>query len=171
MNLIVLAFILIITVAQFGVHIKVEKGVDLVPVEIVNSPSGTVRVGSKFVPRTDRFVSLSYVKYPQRKFWMPASVVFGRAGDDDINEMIKDGVSVKRNVFLDTNTRKIIGVTKRGKSILSLYYHNSKLFRYGIGILIIVDIFMGLLMKHVNTKRQSAIMAAPEQDVTKSEDN
>lgn len=142
-NFIVLGFIAIILLAQFGVHIKVDKGVDLVP----------VKLGST----TERYVYLEYENNKQMSFWMPVSVVFGRTGEDEIIDMIKDGVSIKRNVFFNTKSNKVIGVTKSGKSPLSLYYHNSKLFRYGIWILIIVDVFVGFLIKSRNTKSQKTI--------------
>lgn len=142
-NFIVLGFIAIILLAQFGVHIKVDKGVDLVP----------VKLGST----TERYVYLEYENNEQMSFWMPVSVVFGRTGEDEIIDMIKDGVSIKRNVFFNTKSNKVIGVTKSGKSPLALYYHNSKLFRYGIWILIIVDVFVGFLIKSRNTKSQKTI--------------
>lgn len=145
-NFIVLGFIAIIMLAQFGVHIKVNQGVDLVPIEIGYSQS-TVHMNSKFVDVYEANVRFKYENNAQESFWIPASVVFGRAGEDEIKDMIEDGASIKRNVFLNTKSDKVIGVTKSGKSILSLYYCNSKFFRYGIWILIIVDIFVGLVIK------------------------
>ncbi|MBD5444255.1 MAG: hypothetical protein HDR29_01760 [Lachnospiraceae bacterium] len=150
-NFIVLGFIVFTLLAQFGVHIKVDNGVELVPIEIGSSQS-TVHINSKFVPVSERYVYLKYEKNAQKSFWMPASVVFGRADEDDIKDIIKDGDSIKRNVFFNTKSNKVIGVTKSGKSILSLYYYNSKMFRYGILLLIICDIFVGFLIKHNNTK-------------------
>ncbi|MCH5253612.1 MAG: hypothetical protein J1F41_01720, partial [Lachnospiraceae bacterium] len=70
----------------------------------------------------------------------------GRAGVDDIEDMIKDGDSMNGNVFYDAESNEVIGVTRSGKSILSLYYSNSKVFRYGIWILLLVDIFVGFLI-------------------------
>ena len=145
-NFIVLGFIAFTLLAQFGVHIKVDKDATLVPVEIGYSQS-TMHINSKFVLVSDCYVRLVYEKNTQKSFWMPASVVFGRAGDDDIKDMIKDGASIKRNVFYNTKTNKVVGVTKSGKSILSLYYCNSKMFRYGIWILILCDLFVGVLVK------------------------
>ena len=48
MNFIVLGFITFTLVAQFGVHIKVDKGMELIPIEIGYSQS-TVHINSKFV--------------------------------------------------------------------------------------------------------------------------
>lgn len=53
----------------------------------------------------------------------------------------------KRNVFFNKKSGEVIGVTKRGKTILSLYYYNSKMFRYGIYILILCDIFIVFLRR------------------------
>lgn len=64
----------------------------------------------------------------------------------DVKDMIKDGSPIKRNVFLNAGSNEVIGVTEHGKSTLSLYYYNSKLFRYGVWILVIVDIFVGFLI-------------------------
>ena len=78
---------------------------------------------------------------------MPTVVVFVRIGEDEIKDMIKDGGPIKRNVFFNTRTNEVIGVTKSGRSVLSLYYHNSNFFRNGIWILIGVDIFAALVIK------------------------
>ena len=151
-NFIVLGFIAVTLLAQFGVHIEVDKSVELVPVEIGYSQS-TRHINSKFVPVSERYVRLKYEKSAQKSFWASASVVFGRASVDDIEDMIKDGDSIKRNVFFNTKSNEVIGVTKSGKSILSLYYYNSKMFRYGIWILILCDIFVGFLVKFRIRKR------------------
>ena len=149
-NFIALGFIAFTLLAQFGIHIKVDQGVDLVPVEIGSSQS-TRHINSKFVLVSERYVRLKYEKNAQKSFWVPASVVFGRVSVDDIEDMIKDGDSIKRNVFYNTKSNKVIGVTKSGKSILSLYYYNSKMFRYGIWILILCDLFV--VIKSQNIKR------------------
>ena len=150
-NFIALGFIVFTLLAQFGVHIKVDEGVALVPVEIGVSQS-TRHINSKSVLVNERYVRLKYENDAQKSFWVPASVVFGRASDDDIEDMIKDGDSINRNVFFNTKSNEAIGITKSGKSILSLYYSNSKMFRYGIWILILVDIFVGVLVKSKNKK-------------------
>ena len=144
-NFIALGFIAFTLLAQFGVHIKVDAGVNLVPVEIGYSQS-TRHINSKFVPVSERYVRLKYENDAQMSFWVPASVAFGRAGVDDIEDMIKDGDSMNGNVFYDAESNEVIGVTRSGKSILSLYYSNSKVFRYGIWILLLVDIFVGFLI-------------------------
>ena len=144
-NFIVLGFIAIILLAQFGVHIKVDKGVNLVPTEIQYSQS-TQRVSEKTVYVSEGYVRLKYKNNAQKSFGVPASVVFGRARIDDIEDMIKDGESIKRNVFYNSKSNEVIGVTKSGISILSLYYCNSKIFRYGIWILFMVDIFVGFII-------------------------
>lgn len=151
-NVIVLGVIFIIMLAQFGVHIKVDKDVDLVPVEIGYSQDSTVRVTGKYVPVSRLYVKLRYENNEQKTFWLQASVVFGRAGEDDMKDMIKGGGPIKRNVFLNTGSNEVIGVTEHGKSILSLYYYNSRLFRHGIWILIIVDIFVGVLIKRLSKR-------------------
>lgn len=148
-NFIILGVIAFTLLAQFGVHIRVDKDVDLVPVEIGYSQS-TIHINSKFVHVPERYVNLQYKDNAQKWFWMPAAVVFGRAGEDEIKDMIKDGGPIKRNVFFNTRTNEVIGVTKSGRSVLSLYYHNSNFFRNGIWILIIVDIFVALVIKITN---------------------
>lgn len=145
-NLIALGFIAITLLVQFGVHIKVDEGVDLVPVEIGYSQSTKHLRERGVVYVSERYVRLTYKNNAQNSFWVPAAVVFGKASDHDIEAIINDGDSIKRNVFIDTESNEVIGVTKNGKSILSLYYFNSKMFRYGIWILISVDIFVGLLI-------------------------
>lgn len=151
-NLIVLGFIAFTLLAQFGVHIKVDEGVNLVPIEIGSSQS-TRHINSKSVLVSERYVHLKYENDKQVAFWVPVSVLFGRANDNDIEDIIRDGDSIKRNVFFNTKSKDVIGVTKSGKSILSLYYFNSKMFRYGIWILFLVDIFVGFLAKSKNKKR------------------
>lgn len=151
-NFIALGFIAFTLFAQFGVHIRIDKDVDMVPVEIGYSQS-TVHINSKFVDVYDRLVRLEYKNDTQMSFWIPASVVFGRASEDEIKDMIKDGDSIKRNAFINTRSKEVVGVTKRGRSILSLYYYNSKMFRYGILLLIIVDVFVGFLIKTVGLKK------------------
>ena len=144
-NFIALGFIAFILLAQFGVHIKVAEGVELVPVEIGYSQS-TERINGKSVRVSERYVRLQYEYDAQKLFWMPASVVFGSASDSDIKDMINDGDPINRNVFFNTKSNEVIGVTESGKSIFSLYYNNSKMFRYGIWILILCDIFVGFLL-------------------------
>ena len=150
-NFIALGFIAFTLLAQFGVHIKVDTDVDLIPVEIGHSQS-TRRVNSKFVLVSEGYVRLKYEENEQKSFWAPVSVVFGSTGVDDIEAMIKDGASIKGNVFFNTKSNKVIGVTTSGKSILSLYYYNSKMFRYGIWILILGNIFVGFLVKFKNRR-------------------
>lgn len=128
-NFIALGFITFTLLAQFGVHIN-----------------------SKFVDIYDRLVRLEYKNDAQKLFWMPASVAFGRTGENEIKDMIDDGDFIKRNVFINTRSNEVVGVTKRGGSKLSLYFYNSKMFRYGILLLMIVDIFVGFLIKINNTK-------------------
>ena len=152
-NFIVLGFIAITLLAQFGVHIEVDEGVDLVPVEIGYSQS-TRHIHNKNVLVSERYVRLMYENSEQKPFWAPASVVFGRADDDDIEEMINAGDPISLNVFYNTRSDKVVGVTKSGKSILSLYYFNSKMFRYGIWILLLVDIFVGVLIKSKNKNQR-----------------
>lgn len=150
-NLTVLGFIAFTLLAQFGVHIKVDEDVDVVPVEIGYGQS-TRRVNSRYVLVSERYVRLKYEDDAQMSFWVLASVVFGRTDVDDIEDMIKDGDSINLNVFYDAESNEVIGVTKSGKSILSLYYSNSKMFRYGIWILLLVDIFVGFLIISKNKK-------------------
>lgn len=152
-NLIALGFIAITLLVQFGVHIKVDEDVDLVPVEIGYSQSTKHLRGRGVVYVSEHYVRLTYENNAQNSFWVPASVVFGKANDHDIEAIINDGDSIKRNVFIDTESNEVIGVTKNGKSILSLYYSNSKMFRYGIWILILVDIFVGVLIISQKKKR------------------
>lgn len=152
-NLIAFTFITIISLAQFGVHITVDTDVDLIPVEINSG--------------RELYVQLTYENNAEKKFWMPASVVFGKTGKDDINGLIQAGDSIKRNVFLNTRSDQVVGVTKHGTSILSLYYYNGRLFRYGIWIMLIVDIFIGFLAirnhaKHKNTVDISQFRYDPE---------
>ncbi len=152
-NFIVLGFIAFTLLAQFGVHVRVDKGVNLIPVEIDSSQSTKyIRMHSKSIFVTERYVYLRYENEAQKPFWAPVSVVFGRAGEDEIKARIQEGDVIKRNVFINTKTNEAIGVTRNGTSILALYYHNSKMFRYGILILIIVDIFIGLLIQVRKTK-------------------
>lgn len=143
-NFIFLGFIVITLLAQFGVHIKVEKRVELIPVKMEYRDS-------------TRYIKLEYEDDPQESFWVTAFAVFGRASEREIKGMIYDGDSIKRNVFINTNSRKVIGVTENGKSLLSLYYYNSMMFRYGILILIIGDIFIITVKAIHNKKSKKAI--------------
>lgn len=154
-NFIVLGFIGFTLLAQFGVHIKVDKDVDLVPDEIqyVQSTQYMRRQGVAYA--SECYVRLKYKRNTKILFWVPASAVFGRVSDDDIKDMIEDGASIKRNVFFNTKSDEVIGVTKSGKTILSLYYSNSKIFRYGIWILILCDLFVGFFIKTQNKKNKS----------------
>ena len=155
-NFIVLGFIAITLLVQFGVHIKVDEDVDLIPVEIGYSQS-TRHINSKFVSVSERYVRLKYENSSQKSFWVPADVVFGKAAVEKIEDMIKDGNSVKINVFYDTKSDEVVGVTNSGKSILSLYFYNSKVFRYGILILLLVDIFVGILIMFAHKKEQKTV--------------
>ena len=154
-NFIVLGFIAITLLVQFGVHIKVDEDVDLIPVEIGYSQS-TRHINSKFVSVSERYVRLKYENNAQKPFWVPADVVFGNADIEKIEDMIKDGNSIKINVFYDTKSDEVVGVTKSGKSILSLYFYNSKVFRYGILILLLVDIFVVLLIKFAKKRTKKS---------------
>lgn len=138
-NFIFLGFIVLTLLAQFGVHIRVEKRVELIPVKIEYRNS-------------TRYIKLEYEDDPQESFWAPVFAVFGRTSEREIKDIIYDGDPIKRNVFVNTNSRKIIGVTQSGKSILSLYYYNSKMFRYGILILLIGDIFI-VVVKAIHNKK------------------
>ena len=150
-NFIVLGFIAITLLVQFGVHIKVDEGVELIPVEIGYSQS-TRHINSKFVPISERYVRLKFESNVKKPFWVPADVVFGKAAVDEIEDMIKDGNSVKINVFYNTKSDEVVGVTNSGKSILSLYFYNSKVCRYGILILLLVDIFLVILIMFAHKK-------------------
>ena len=152
-NLIALGFIAITLLAQFGVHIKAEEGVELIPAEIGYSQS-TRPINGKIVPLSECYVRFKYESGEQKPFWVPASSAFRGASADDIEEMIKDGNSVKRNVFINTSSDEVIGVTESGSSILSLYYNNSKVFRYGIWILLFTDIFVAILTKSASKKKK-----------------
>ena len=151
-NFIVLGFIAITLLVQFGVHIKVDEDASLVPLEIgsVQSSQYIRRMGS--VQTSESYIRLRYENDEEKSFWMPASVVFGKIAYN-IEDMIKNGDSINRNVFINTKSDKVIGMTRSGKSILSLYYHNSMIFRYGIWILFFVDIFVGVLIVLNNKKR------------------
>lgn len=153
-NFVFLGFIIITLLAQFGVHIEVDEEVDLVPVKTEYSNS-------------TRYIKLEYERNAKKSFWIPASVVYGKAGEAELKDIIKDGDSIERNVFINTRSDKVIGVTKSGKSILSLYYYNSKMFRYGILILIICDIVIFLfkfihLIKSQKTTNMSQYWFFPE---------
>ena len=151
-NFIVQGFIGLTLLAQFGVHIKVDKDVDLVPDEIQYVQSTQYMRRRGIVNASECYVRLKYKRNTKISFWVTASAVFGRVSDDDIKDMIEDGASIKRNVFFNTNSDEVIGVSKSGKTLLSLYYSNSKIFRYGIWILFLCDLFVGLLIKTRNKK-------------------
>lgn len=153
-NLIALVFIAITLLVRFGVHIKVYEGADLIPVEIGYSQSAK-RIDGKIVHVSECYVRFRLENSEQKPFWVPAEAAFRGASVDDIEDMIKDGDSVKRNVFFNTGSDEVIGVTEGGKSILSLYYNNSKLFRYGIWILFFVDIFVAILIIFANKKKKT----------------
>ena len=55
--------------------------------------------------------------------------------------MIEEKVKITRNVFWNAESDKIIGITQNGKSRLALYYYNSKMFKYGILIIVLVNVF------------------------------
>ena len=153
-NLIALGFIAITLLVQFGVHIKVDEDVDLIPAETGYSQS-TRPINGKIVPVSECYVRFKYESGEQKPFWVPASSAFRGASVDDIEDMIKDGETVKRNVFINTSSDEVIGVTESGRSILSLYYNNSKIFRYGIWILLFADIFAVILVKSAGKKKKS----------------
>lgn len=140
-NFVFLGFIVITLLAQFGVHIEVDEDADLVPVKTEYWSSA-------------RYVQLEYEDNTQKSFWIPASVVYGKASEAELKHMIRDGDSIERNVFYHAGSDEVIGVTKNGKSILSLYYYNSEMFRYGILILIICDLVIFLLKWMCTTKSQ-----------------
>lgn len=143
-NFVFLGFIIITLLAQFGVHIEVDEDVDLVPVKTEYSNS-------------TRYIKLEYERNAKKSFWIPASVVYGKASEAELRRIIKDGDSIERNVFINTGSDKVVGVTKSGKSILSLYYYNSIMLRNGILILIICDIMI-FLFKFIHlTKSQKTI--------------
>ena len=148
-NLIFLGFIVFTLFAQFGVHIKVYTGVDLIPTEtqsVQSSRRGTIR-GQRSFYTYELYVRLIYKENPNEYFWLPSVSVFGRASDDEVKEIVKEGNTIKRNVFINTKSHEVIGVTKSGKSVLSLYYYNSKFFRYGLQVLILTDIFLALIIE------------------------
>ena len=105
-NFIALGYIAFTLLAQFGIHIKVDQGVNLVPVEIGYSQS-TRHINSNFVLIAERHERLKHENNAQKSIWVSASVVFKRASDDDIEDMIKYGDSIKRNVFIIQNTMKL----------------------------------------------------------------
>ena len=145
-NLIVLGFIVFTLFAQFGIHIKVYTGVDLIPTETQYVQSSRNMRGQGSIYTYELYVRLKYKGNTKEPFWLPASSVFGIASDDDVKDMVKDGNVIKRNVFINTKSHKVIGVTKHGRSVLSLYFYNSKMLRYGIPILIFGDILVGLII-------------------------
>ena len=145
-NLLALGFIGFTLLVQFGVHIKVHPSVDLIPTETQSVQSSRhSRTGSFYT--YELYVRLIYKEKPNEYFWLPSVSVFGRASDDEVKEIVKEGNTIKRNVFINTKSHEVIGVTKSGKSVLSLYYYNSKMFRYGLQMLILSDILLALIIE------------------------
>ena len=134
-NFIAIGFIMFTIFARFGTHIEVIKRVDCVPVDISYSKSVSARV-----------VLVKSDEDDMDSFWVNAKEIFGTDKERELKEMIEDKESVMLNVFINPQTHEVLGVTKNGTSRLALIYHNHKLLKYGIFILLGVDVFLLVLI-------------------------
>lgn len=134
-NFIAIGFIMFTIFARFGTHIEVIKRVDCVPVDISYSKSVSARV-----------VLVKPDEDDMDSFWVNAKEIFGTDKERELKEMIEDKESVRLNVFINPQTHEVLGVTKNGTSRLALIYHNHKLLKYGIFILLGVDVFLLVLI-------------------------
>ena len=132
-NIIAILFIVFTIFARFGIHIEVIKKVDCVPVSVSYSNSERVVLVEPDDDDIDRF-------------WVDAGDIFGTDKERELREMIEDEDSVRLNVFINPKTDEVLGVTKKGTSVLALIYNNHKLFRYGIVFIPCVDLFIILVI-------------------------
>ena len=135
-NVIAIGFIIFTVFATFGTHIEVIKRMELLPVSVGYANSERLVL---MEPEDD--------DYDIDRFWVSAKYVYGTDKERELREIIDDEDTIRLNVFIDPRTDEVLGVTKKSTSKLALIYNNHKLFRYGIPIILGVDIFCVVLMQ------------------------
>ena len=145
-NIICIAFIAFTCFMRFGTNIKVIEDVDSVPAETGAIHKKRVRNGTTFystqwkvrieTPGNDDF----------EPFWVDGVDTFGTNDQDKLKAIVEAKEHIKLNIFINPDNGDVLGVTTNGTSILSLFYHNNKLLRYGSFILLGVDVFAVILI-------------------------
>ena len=145
-NVVCFGFIIFTVFMQFGINIKVIKKVNAVPVDIgyVSETYYRRGYGSTNIP-----VCMVELKTDSDKFdsvWVEAKDFFKTDNEIMLKKKISAKESVKINIFYNPKKDEILGITKKGGTVLSLINDNNKLVRYGSVILVGVDLFVLSLM-------------------------
>lgn len=153
-------FIVITLLLQFGIHIKVDAKTEIMVTDIGYTQSSR-RVAGKNVAVSNCKVKLNLVGTDDA-VWLDKDIVFPDKDISSIEEMIEEKVRITRNVFWNAESDKIIGITQNGNSRLALYYYNSKMFKYGILIIVLVNVF-GILFINRSKIKSLAISKKGEE--------
>ena len=145
-NIICIAFIAFTCFMRFGTNIKVIKDVDSVPVETGAIHKKRVRNGATFYNTQWKVRIETPGNADFEPFWVDGVDTFGTNDQDKLKAIVNAKEHIRLNIFINPENGEILGVTHKGTSILSLFYHNNKLLRYGSFILLGVDVFAVILI-------------------------
>jgi len=144
-NIIIIGFIIFTVFMQFGTNIRVLKKVEVCPIDVSYSEdarynrfyggNGIINVSTcmvKVEPDVDEI-------YP---FWLDAKEFFNTDNEDVLRKMVDNKETVKINIFINSQTNEVIGITKSNASKLALIYRNNKLVKFGFIIIPCVDLLV-----------------------------
>ena len=155
-NIVCVGFIMLTIFLRFGINIEVIKNVDAYPVAqgVSHSSIYDLRLHQTYDNYT-RIVKVSTDDEDIEPVWVDAKDIFGTDSEKKIREMIEEKEIVRLNIFINPETGETIGVTKKGSTRWSLFYNNNKLLKYGLTIILCVDIFViGLIFFPEKMKRR-----------------
>ena len=75
-------------------------------------------------------------------FWLDAREFFNTDNEDVLRKMVDNKETVKINIFINSQTNEVIGITKSNASKLALFYRNNKLVKFGFIIIPCVDLLV-----------------------------
>ena len=145
-NIICIAFIAFTCFMRFGTNIKVIKDVDSVPVEAGAIHKKRMRSGTTFYSTQWKVRIETPGNGDFEPFWVDAADTFGTNDGDKLKALVDAKEHINLNIFINPENGEVLGVTRKGTSILSLFYHNNKLLRYGSFIILGVDVFVVILI-------------------------
>ena len=144
-NIICIAFIAFTCYSRFGTNIEVIKNVDSVPVKWGGTQRKRMKNGMTYYA-THRMVLVETPGSDFESFWVDAVDIFGTNDQDKLKEIVNEKEHINLNIFINPDTKEVLGVTRKGTSDLALFYTNNKLLRYGIYIILGVDVLAVILM-------------------------
>lgn len=149
-NIIITGFITFTVFMQFGTNIKVLKKVEVYPIDVDYSQTARYSRfygGNGIIYSSTCLVKLEPTVNEIKPFWVDAKDFFNSDDEEILQRMVDNKEIIKMNIFVNSKTNEVLGVTKRNTSKLALIYRNNKPVKFGSIIIPCVDLFViGLIM-------------------------